>query len=48
MNSRLNRAYDGPVGQVRPFGRDLEREEVLRVVAGIHVTERPEAAHQQP
>ena len=44
MEARVRRA----VGEVRLLGRDLEREEVLGVVAGIDRAELAEAAHQEP
>ena len=47
MNCEIEAREGRPVRQVRIFRRDLKREDVLRVVAGIDVAQRPEAAHEQ-
>src|SRR5262245_50745594 len=38
----------GTIVQLRIRWRDLKREDVPRLVAGIHVTQRPEAPYEQP
>ena len=47
MNAEIEARVRRTVGQMRAFGRDLKREDVLRVVAGIDAPQLGEAANEQ-